>query len=558
MKKIRDILNCSPVVAAILANRNMLSESDILRFRNASLSNLRPPFSMKDMDVAVRRIYAAIKNNEKILIFGDYDADGVTATTVLLEFLRYTGADVSFYIPHRIKEGYSLQSGHISDYAVPNKIKLIITVDCGSKSHEAVKLAQDSGTDVIITDHHNISDGPPGAIAIVNPKRPDCDAGFNNLAGVGVAFFLLVCLRKYLREMNFWQNRSEPNLKNFCDLVAIGTVADVVPLVDENRILSKTGLEVISSGRRPGVNALIKACGISNNVVRTEDIAFRLGPRLNAAGRMGHAKTAVRLLTTDDAETAKQIARTLNQMNQKRQEIEKDMVEEILEYLKEYPHLLRQHSLVLSHPGWHEGVLGIVASKIVERYYRPVILISTRNGLGKGSGRSIPGIDLHAGLVACSDDLQFFGGHSMAAGLTIKADNVSQFQEHFETAVREASEPGDFLQTISIDYELDFDNISDELIDELESLAPYGEGNPEPLFIARNISVASSKIVGENHRRMTLRQQVSGRSTKAINAIHFNIDTDKGLRQHFDQMAFRLGWNRWNGRKTAQLIVEEI
>ncbi len=278
VKKIRDILKCSPVVATILANRNILSESDILRFRNASLSDLRPPFSMKDMDVAVRRIYVAITDNEKMLIFGDYDADGVTATTLLFEFLRYTGADVSFYIPHRIKEGYSLQPGHISDYAVPNQVKLVITVDCGSKSHEAVKLAQDSGTDVIITDHHNISGSPPGAIAVVNPKREDCDTGFNNLAGVGVAFSLLICLRKYLRDMNFWQNRPEPNLKNFCDLVAIGTVADVVPLVDENRILSKTGLEVISSVQAGGINALVKACGISNNVVRAEDIAFRLAP----------------------------------------------------------------------------------------------------------------------------------------------------------------------------------------------------------------------------------------------------------------------------------------
>jgi len=558
VEKISSVMNCSRVAAAVMVNRNIVSPEKASRFMKAELRNLRPPFSMKDTDIAVRRIYDALMKREKILIFGDYDVDGVTGTTLLLEFLQDAGANVSYYIPHRVKEGYNIQPFHISDHAIPKKINLIITVDCGSGSSEAVRRATDAGIDVIITDHHNISGTMPGAVAVVNPKRPDCTAGFDNLAGVGVAFFLLICLRKYLRETDFWKGRREPNLRNFCDLVALGTIADVVPLVDENRILSKTGLELINSPSRPGIKALIKACAISNYAVATEDISFRLAPRLNAAGRMGHASMAVSLLTTDDMEKAREIASSLNLMNQDRQSIERNIFDQIVEYLKEHPHLTRKSTIVLSHPGWHEGILGIVASRVVRRYFRPVILIGTRNGTGKGSGRSIPGVDIHAGLLACANDLEHFGGHPMAAGLTIKSENIPRFQEHFENAIQDISSDGDFIQTISIDLELDFDRITDHLIDELESLEPFGEGNPEPLFMARDIRVATSKIVGKNHRRMTLTQKLSDRRmSRPVNAIQFNINPEQGLPNRFHQIAFRLGWNRWNGRRTAQITLEE-
>ncbi|OQX20975.1 MAG: single-stranded-DNA-specific exonuclease RecJ [Desulfobacteraceae bacterium IS3] len=558
VRKICNALNCSPVTAAILVNRNIVSEADARHFLNASLNDLRPPFSMKDMDIAVRRIYTAIQHNEKILIFGDYDADGITATTILFEFLQYTGANVSYYIPHRVKEGYSLQTFHISKHAIPNKIRLIITADCGSKSHDAVTLAKQHGIDVVITDHHDIEGHPPESLALVNPKRQDCTSGFEHLAGVGVVFFLMICLRKHLRDINFWKDRPEPNLKNFCDLVALGTIADVVPLVKENRIFSKIGIEMIrSAALRPGIRALIKASGISSTAIDTDDIAFRLGPRLNAAGRMAHAKTAVELLSEKDAEAAGEIARSLNQMNQDRQHIEKEIFGEIVAYIKNHSDILRKQTLVLSNPGWHEGVIGIVASRVVEKYFRPAILISTRNGMGKGSGRSIPGVDIHKGLLACADDLEFFGGHAMAAGLTMKSENIPRFQEHFENAVLNMGQNA-FTPTLTIDHELNFEDISDDLIDELESLAPFGEGNPEPLFTAVNVRVSASKILGENHRRMTLRQQVDGRTSRAITAIQFNIGADALLRNHFERMVFRLRWNRWNGRKTAQIVVEDL
>ncbi len=551
------ILKCHPAIASILVNRNIVSEEDASNFLNPSLSRLNPPFSIKDMDAAVNRILTAIKQNEKILIFGDYDVDGITATTILFEFILSAGADVSYYIPHRANEGYGLQKNHISDYALSKKINLIITTDCGSGSHDAVETAKSSGIDVIITDHHIISDTIPQAVAVVNPKRHDCPSSFDDFAGVGVAFCLLICLRKKMREIHFWQNRPEPNLKSVCDLVALGTLADMVPLVAENRILTRTGLDIITSSNRPGLNALIEASGINKNNVDTDDIVFGLAPRLNSAGRIDHASIAVELLTTKNTETAVQIAQSLNHMNQRRRSIENGILTQIEGQLKKNPHLLQKKTLVLTHQDWHLGVLGIVAARIMQKYFRPVVLITTTAGIGKGSARSIPGVDLYKGLMACADDLENFGGHSMAAGIKIMSKKIARFQTRFETAIDNMTKPDDFIPKISIDYELDFGDISDALIDEIESLKPFGSGNTEPLFMSRNVKVASSKIVGKNHRRMLLKQ-ASGSIGKTYNAIHFNIDPSIPLKEHFDQIAYRLRWNLWNEKKSAQLIIEEV
>ena len=568
VEKIRKELQCNPVIATVLANRKIISKDNALRFLRPSLNNMRPPCSMKDMDAAVKRIYSAITGHEKILIFGDYDVDGITATTILFEFLHYTGADVSYYIPHRTKEGYGLHTKHITDYAIPNKINLIITVDCGSSSNNAVKTASSSEIDVIITDHHEISDKPPDAVAVLNPKRHDCPSGFHSLAGVGVAFYLLICLRKHLRDNHFWQNRPEPNLKSLCDLVALGTVADIVPLVDENRILVKTGLEIINAGKRCGIKTLMEFSGIIRlrRTVDTEDVAFRLAPRLNAAGRIAHASTAVELMTTNNLETARQLAQSLNNMNIKRHNIEQKIIEDIFAYLKNNQHLLKNSSLVLSDNEsdniWHEGVLGIVAARMVKKYFRPVVLVAIKDDIGKGSARSIPGFNIYNGLMSCSDHLEAFGGHSMAAGLKIKAEHMDVFQKNFENTVQQMTTSDDFVQTISIDFELNFDDISDALINELETLKPFGTGNHEPLFMAKNVRVMDSKIVGKNHRRMLLQQSATGGTGNSFNAIHFNVNTNPpeyvGGQENFNQIAFRLRWNHWNGKKTAQIVIEDI
>ncbi|MBW2604498.1 MAG: single-stranded-DNA-specific exonuclease RecJ [Deltaproteobacteria bacterium] len=556
VEKLCGILKCHPAVGSILVNRNITSAEDVSNFFNTSLNQLSPPFSIKDMDAAVDRILEAIERKEKILIFGDYDVDGITATTILLEFLRLVDADVSYYIPHRIAEGFGLKKNHISDYALPNRINLVITVDCGSDSHDAVKAANDAKIDVIITDHHMISDTTPPAVAVINPKRNDCPSGFRDLAGVGVAFYLLICLRKKLRDTNFWKDRPEPNLKNYCDLVALGTLADMVPLTRQNRILIKAGMNIIRSSLRPGLNALIEVCRINKHAVDTDDIVFYLAPRLNSAGRMDHASIAVELLTAKNIKAARDIAHSLDRLNQDRRDIENKILAQVHNHLKKNPHLLRKNTLVLIHQDWHIGILGIVASRLMKKYFRPVVLITTANGIGKGSARSIPEVNLYEGLSACAENIENFGGHPMAAGLTIKTENIDPFKNHFENIVSRMTKPIDFIPKIAIDCRLDFVDISDKLIDELESLKPFGSANHEPLFMTKKVHIVSSKRVGNHHRQLVLEQQI-GKTGKTFNAIQFNVEPRIPLTDSFDQMAYRLGWNRWNGRKNAQIIIEE-
>ena len=549
-------MNCSPITATLLLNRNFLNETDARRFLNTSLTQLRSPFDMAGMDTAVERIVRAIGLGQKILVFGDYDVDGITATALLLEFFQHLNVDVSYYIPHRIREGYSLQPAHITEYAVPNGIDLIITADCGSNSHQAVAVAAAVGIDILITDHHQIVDRLPQAVSVINPHRSDCSAGFENLAGVGVAFCLLICLRKRLRETNFWHTVPEPNLKDFCDLVAVGTVADIVPLRDHNRIFTAAGLEVIQSARRPGLNALVRESGTNPETIDAQDIAFRLAPRLNAAGRLDHAAAAVELLTTRNPETAGQIAAKLNALNQKRQGVEQKMLADISLMLTEHPDLLQNRSLVLAHSGWHAGVLGIVASRLQEMYFRPVVLISIKGRLAKGSARSIPGFDMFKGLTACNVFLKNFGGHTQAAGLSLAVEMIEPFRQHFEQTVSESTVPDDFTPTLTIDCRLNFKDITPALLDELVSLEPYGCGNPEPVFTSENIEVLSASIVGKTHRRMLIGQPGSD-TRNCFNAIHFNIDPDKPVPERLERIAFRLRWNHWNRKKTPQLIIEE-
>jgi single-stranded-DNA-specific exonuclease len=557
VEKLTGLLNCHPAIASILVNRKIASPEDALNFLSVSLNHLRLPFTLKDMDVAIHRIVKAITHNEKILIFGDYDVDGITATTILLKFFRSAGADVSYYIPHRITEGYGLQSSHITTCALAKKINLIITVDCGSGSHDAVTAAKAAGIDVIITDHHMVTDTLPPAVAVINPKRYDCPSGFDDLAGVGVAFYLLVCLRKELREQNFWKSRPEPNLKNICDLVALGTLADMVPLTNDNRILAKTGLDIMGSSPRPGIKALMEVCGINKRTVDSDDVIFGLAPRLNSAGRIDHASMAVELLATKNMDHASQIARSLNHMNQKRRSMETQILAQIENHLTVNPSLLQKNTLVLAHRDWHLGILGIVASRVMKKYFCPVVLISTADGIGKGSARSIPGVNLYDGLCACAGDLESFGGHAMAAGLKIKTEKIDRFESNFENFVDDITNPDDFISKVYIDYELGFDDISEDFIDEIESLNPFGAGNPEPIFMAGNITVVSSKIVGKHHRRMLLKQS-GGKTDKTFHAIHFNGNSGIPIKESFDRIAFRLRWNRWNSRKTAQMVIEEV
>jgi single-stranded-DNA-specific exonuclease len=554
---LKQALGCHPLIATLLVNRGIVTPERADAFLHASIAHLRPPTGLKDLEKAVGRILRALTAGEAILLFGDYDVDGTTATAVLFEFLSACGADVSYYIPHRLREGYGLQPGHIAEVAVPRRAALLITVDCGSGSHAAVDAARAAGIDVIITDHHHLSPPLPQAVAVLNPKRSDCTGGLDRLAGVGVAFCLALALRRRLRETGFWTKRAEPNLRQLCDLVALGTIADMVPLVEENRILARAGLEVMGSGRRPGVAALMDAAGIANRPMDADDVAFRLAPRLNAAGRIDHAGLAVDLLTAGSMDAARPLAQTLNRLNAARQEIERRIWEDLENLVVRRPALLKRQTLVLAHPDWHAGVIGIAASKLMARYHRPVVLIALKDRSGRGSARGIPGVDLFACLCACRMHLEELGGHAQAAGLRIRTDRLPDFEQAFEAAVRAAAGPEAFIPHLPIDAEVGLEDISEELADQLEQLMPFGAGNPEPLFMARRVAVVSSSRVGEHHRRMLLRPDV-GPARRPLAAIHFHPDPQQAALAHFDQMAFRLRWNRWNGSQSLQLVIEAV
>ncbi|HIJ57433.1 MAG TPA: single-stranded-DNA-specific exonuclease RecJ [Deltaproteobacteria bacterium] len=553
--QIRKSLNCSRIMATVLANRGITDAEHANRFLNPSLSHLAPPFSIKDMEKAVFRIITAIENNEKILVFGDYDVDGVTSTVLLYEFLQSLGASVSYYIPHRAKEGYSLQKQHIHNLAEPKGYRLIITTDCGSSSHEAIEAAREKSIDVIVTDHHHVPDILPPALALLNPKRKDCHSGFEHLAGVGVAFSLLICLRKELRSRNYWKTSPEPNLKECSDLVALGTVADQVPLIKDNRILVKTGIRHINRKRRPGLIALSSVAEISDRI-DAENIAFRLAPRLNAPGRLDHPHLAVKLLLSKNQNEAEHIAQSLNRLNSDRKNIEQEIFLDIRNYLEKDHLASNQNSIVLANSTWHEGVIGIVAARIAELYHCPVALIAEKGGIGKGSARSVSGFDLFEGLKTCRNHLETFGGHSMAAGFRVNIDEIPQFKDAFERAVTDLgmadeSEIGD---CIPIDCSIDFNDITEQLIDSLEALEPFGNGNPEPVFQAKTLSIVSQKIVGSRHRQLVLAQpSVAGK--KYLHAIQFNVDSTEPLDDSLSTPVFRLRWNRWNGRKRPQLII---
>jgi len=554
---LKQALGCHPVIATLLVNRRLTSPEQADAFLHASIAHLRPPTGLRDLEPAVERVVRAITARENILLFGDYDVDGTTATAVLFEFLKACGASVSYYIPHRLQEGYGLQPRHIAEVAAPRRVRLVITVDCGSNSHSAADAARAAGIDVIITDHHHVSPPLPQALAVINPKRPDCLGGLSRLAGVGVAFFLAVALRRRLREAGFWTGRTEPNLRSLCDLVALGTIADMVPLLEENRILAKTGLEVIGSGRRPGLAALMEAAGITHRPMDTDDVAFRLAPRLNAAGRIDHALRAVDLLTTDRMDTARGLAQTINQLNASRQDIERRIWDDLEARIARQPDLLKRQTLVLAHPEWHAGVIGIAASKMMARYHRPVVLIALAGRSGRGSARGIPGIDLYACLSACRMHLEELGGHAQAAGLRIQADRLSDFQQAFEAAVRDAAGSEAFVPYLPIEAEVGLAAASEDLADQLEQLMPFGAENPEPLFMARQVTVVSSSRVGEHHRRMLLRP-AAGPAQRGFHAIQFHADPRQEALTHFERMAYRLRWNRWNGNKSLQLVVEAV
>ena len=553
-------LRCQPAVAAALINRGISDAGIAEAFLRPSFAHMRSPFLMKDVDRAVERILLAIRRRERILIFGDYDTDGVTATALLFEFLAHLGADVHCHIPDRLTEGYGLTPKYIEACAVPDGVDLLITVDCGISSHDAVNAARDAGIDVIITDHHEPPPSTPAALAVLNPKQADCPSGFWWLAGVGVAFNLALAVRKTLRDEGYWDEHPEPNLKAACDLVALGTVGDMAPLVRENRIYVKAGLEVLASNSRPGIQALLETSRLMNRRLSTRDVAFRLTPRLNAPGRLFHASSALTLLTTANIQTARAIAKELDQQNTKRQEIESVILSDIAERLEKNPKLLEQRALVLDKQGWHKGVIGIVASRLVDRYERPAVVITVEDGIGRGSARSPEGFDLCEGLGLCSRHLEKFGGHKRAAGLTIRGENIAAFRTDFEKVVGQKTTPRDLLSEVPIDWEISASDVSAELADEVEALAPFGAGNPEPVFMISDMELLTTRRIGSHHLQMKFLPSDRSKTNndEPLDAIIFNHSCKVPQSGNRCWIACHVRWNRWRNQKKIQLVVRVL
>ncbi|MDL2321964.1 single-stranded-DNA-specific exonuclease RecJ [Desulfosarcina sp. OttesenSCG-928-B08] len=547
---------CAPLIARLMAIRGIVPGNTVDRFLAPALSHLSPPTALPDMALAVERIVQAIEKKEKILVFGDYDADGVTATAVMVSFLRYCGAHVRYAIPFRMTDGYGLGADFITRYARPAGIRLIITVDCGSSSSEAITVARSLGMDTVVTDHHPVSCLPEDAVAVVNSARLSA-VPLSRLAGVGVAFYLTMALRARLRDTGFWKNRPEPNLKHLCDLVALGTVADVVPLTGENRVLTLAGLGQLNTRSRPGIAALIALSGKSANApVDTDTIAFQLAPRINAAGRLAHAKIACELLLTDSLSRAERLAGALCQLNTRRQAMENELFGGIRRDIERHPEYFSESVLVVSGALWHDGILGIVASRLARAFNRPAVVISTRNGVAKGSGRSIEGINLADGLACCADLLDRFGGHPQAAGLTLQTANLPAFRSRLEAVMADMTAGPGASASLSIDATLPLSHITADLMAQVDQLEPFGQGNPRPVFMAQNIRLRSHKIFGGNHCQMILERGAGTADT--LSAIWFNIpDSMPPVSAGFEKIAYRLQWNHWNGNRQIQLVIED-
>lgn len=542
-------LGLHPIAARIAAARGLGDPADAERFLAASLADLPDPFVMKGMTRAVERVAKAIRTRERITVFGDYDVDGVTSTTLLVDFLRQLGADVGFYVPHRLVEGYGLNPTAI-DTLVGQGTRLIVTVDCGVTAVEEVDRAARAGVDVVVVDHHKAPPELPRAVAMLNPHQPGCPFPSKELSAVGVTFHLLLALRKRLREEGFFNGRAEPNLKAALDLVALGTVADVVPLVGANRILVTHGLKVLQETRRVGLVALKRVAGVEGPMTSGQ-VGFKLGPRINAAGRLDDAGTAVELLLTNDPQLAERLAVELDRANAERREIERKITQEATSLAARRADQVR--GLVLSADGWHPGVVGIVASRIVERFHRPAVIIGLDGEGGKGSCRSIEKFDMYGGLGKCAEFLTRYGGHHHAAGVHLERKRIAEFTRAFEQEAARQLTPEDLVQSVKIDAEIPARDATIELAEALARLAPFGAGNPEPVLATEVARVEGRILNAKNGDPDHLKFNIG-----PADGIAFGMADSAGLLRGNARVAFQLQVDTWNGRVKPSAKVKAI
>jgi single-stranded-DNA-specific exonuclease len=562
LSRVQTLLSCpdlllTPLLARLLVNRGIDTPERAISFLSPSLrEGLRSPLLFPDMGKATERILRARTQDERVCVYGDYDVDGITGSAQLLLFLRELGMGPDLYIPHRLREGYGLNLQAVQALA-DRGVKVLITVDCGATGHREIALAQRLGMDVIVCDHHHVPQERPPAYAVLNPMEKDCPFAFSGLSGAGVVFYLLMGLRMRLREQG---QAPLPDLRRYLDLATLGTVADLVPLVEENRVLVTYGLKEIARCARPGMRALKAVSG--EGAISTSYIGFRLGPRLNAGGRLAEAQKAVELLTTADEKRAQALAVDLDQENRVRQRLEEHILTQAITMVEAWPDLASRRSIVLASPEWHPGVIGIVASRLVERFHRPTILIALEGDTGKGSGRSPKQFHLYEGLKLCADLFDGYGGHRQAAGLAIRTTRVRMFADRFEQIARERLSIDDLVPTIEVDAVLDLSMLDTQTIDDVRKLEPHGQGNPEPVFLARDVVVRAVRVVGQRsslekpgHLKLAVQSTRGGQSFEAIGFGMASLPIQQGARL---EVLYTPTINVWNGSESVQLRLRDL
>ena len=506
-------IGASPILASLLIQRGIKTESAAKRFFRPMLNELIDPFLMNDMDVAVDRLNDAMGRKERIMVYGDYDVDGCTAVALVYKFLQQFYSNIDYYIPNREGEGYGVSRQGI-DYAAETGVKLIIVLDCGIKAIDEIAYAKQRGIDFIICDHHVPDDELPPAVAILNPKRTDSTYPFKQLCGCGVGFKLMQAFAK---------NNGIPfsRLIPLLDFCAVSIAADLVPVVGENRILAFHGLKLLNQSPSIGLKSIIEICGLTNRELTMSDIVFKIGPRINASGRMMNGREAVELLVERDLQKALTKAMRINELNEQRKDVDKQMTEEANEIVARLESQQHMQSIVLYDEGWKKGVVGIVASRLTELYFRPTVVLTIIDGIASGSARSVAGFDIYDAVKSCRDLLENFGGHTYAVGLTLRQENIPEFRRRFQEYVSQHILPEQTQQTMEVDMALDFHDISKRLLGELKRLAPHGPGNEKPLFLTRTVyDYGTSKVVGRHQEHIKL-ELVDSKSAVVMNGIAF-------------------------------------
>jgi len=552
VKQLAGALGVSESLANLMVQRNITSPQEAKAFFTPDLSYLHDPFMMKDMNIAVDRLSTAIKKNEKILVYGDYDVDGTTAVALVYSFLKEQYSNVEYYIPDRYKEGYGVSFQGI-DFAVKNHCKLLITLDCGIKAVEKIKYAKSKSIDVIVCDHHYPGSEIPAAIAVLDPKQPGCSYPYKELSGCGVGFKLIHAYSR-INSIPF------SSIANYLDLVAVSIASDIVPITGENRVLAYFGLKQLNESPRIGLKEILREAEVFK-ALTVEDVVFKIGPRLNAAGRMEAGSKAVELLISHDVKSAEGISKEISNFNTERRSIDRTITTEAMRMISEDQRSVNARTTVLYNPSWKKGVIGIVASRLIETYYRPTVILTESNGFATGSARSVQGYDLYQAIEACSDLLESFGGHMYAAGLTLKKENIQPFIERFEQFVNSTITEDQLLPRVFIDTELSFNEINEDFFKVMSQFQPFGPENMSPVFMSKNVfDTGSGRMVGSSgeHLKLDLCQDAS--TVKSISAIAFN------QANHFEyikggnpfEICYSIEMNEFRGNRNLQINIRDI